>query len=88
MERANPELIAQLLLKLDTVAPTKRFRTPSGVVNTPLRSSRAPKARCTCGQCSQCVENARWERIFAEKFADPNYYSHRLTRTNSPLSAL
>lgn len=36
-----------------------------------------PKPRrrsCKCGICNQCVEDARWERIFAEKFEDKDYY--------------
>jgi hypothetical protein len=31
--------------------------------------------RCACGTCTTCIENARWERIFREKFADPDYYT-------------
>lgn len=52
----------------------------------PLHGSSAPRtnARCTCGNCAVCSENARWERIFQEKFADPTYYSHRL-RVDSTL---
>jgi hypothetical protein len=43
--------------------------------------------RCQCGHCQQCLENARWERIFAEKFVDPNYYTRLVTRTASPLTS-
>lgn len=39
---------------------------------TPVSKSVA--RRCNCGICPTCVDNARWERIFQEKFADPNYY--------------
>ena len=38
---------------------------------------------CTCRTCS---DNARWERIFQEKFADPGYYSTPTTRNGSSLS--
>src|SRR4051794_13723067 len=38
------------------------------------RSHQAP--RCRCGKCRQCLDDARWERIFNEKFADPNYYGY------------
>jgi hypothetical protein len=31
--------------------------------------------RCQCRVCPACLENARWERIFQEKFADPDYYA-------------
>jgi hypothetical protein len=44
--------------------------------------------RCKCGRCRQCVDNARWDRIFAEKFADPNYYSRQAVRYSSPLTSL
>ena len=33
---------------------------------------------CKCRLCPACVENARWERIFQEKFADPDYYAEGL----------
>jgi hypothetical protein len=29
---------------------------------------------CKCGKCKWCPENARWARIFNEKFANPAYY--------------
>jgi hypothetical protein len=34
-------------------------------------------SRCRCGQCRMCADNARWERVFQEKFADPDYYKPR-----------
>lgn len=45
------------------------------------------RVSCVCGSCSRCLDNAKWERIFAEKFADPNYYSPRATRLVSPLTS-
>ncbi|HVN03496.1 MAG TPA: hypothetical protein VMT86_03705 [Bryobacteraceae bacterium] len=44
--------------------------------------------RCTCGQCPRCRDDARWERIFNEKFADPSYYTARSVRHYSSLSRL
>lgn len=41
--------------------------------------------RCNCGACATCQDNARWERIFAEKFEDPYYYSDLPLRHASPL---
>jgi hypothetical protein len=41
---------------------------------------------CACGSCQICLENARWERIFNEKFADHSYYSKRGPQFSSPLS--
>lgn len=50
----------------------------------------SPKAeghRCRCGRCRQCHEDAKWERIFQEKFADPSYYTdRRLPRGGSSLN--
>jgi hypothetical protein len=41
---------------------------------------------CACGACQTCLENARWERIFNEKFADHSYYRNRGPQFSSPLS--
>jgi hypothetical protein len=43
---------------------------------------------CKCGACRSCIEEARWERIFREKFADPAYYSPRPVSLSSPLSEI
>lgn len=48
-------------------------------------SGRTAKRNCDCGNCPTCEDNQRWERIFREKFADPNYYI-RSIRRDSPLS--
>jgi hypothetical protein len=41
---------------------------------------------CKCGHCRWCLDNARWDRIFHEKFADASYYGVRLPRHNSTLA--
>jgi hypothetical protein len=41
---------------------------------------------CKCGQCEWCLSNARWDRIFKDKFADPAYYGHLVVRHNSTLA--
>lgn len=41
--------------------------------------------RCTCGTCEACVDEARWERIYRERFADPDYYQPRGPRIRSTL---
>jgi hypothetical protein len=67
------------------------------VVHAPPRVDAVPQAhpakarrasgRCHCGQCRNCQENARWERIFQEKFANSDYYHHDIRiRYDSPLS--
>ena len=54
-----------------------------------LVKSRRPSGRCHCGQCRNCQENARWERIFQEKFANSDYYHHEIrVRYASPLSSV
>jgi len=40
---------------------------------------------CKCGQCKRCLENARWNRVFEEKFADPAYYGPVKIRHTSSL---
>ena len=80
MERASSELIAALL-------DAHSMTSPAGG-RTQVRMARSHVRRCQCGRCPQCLENARWERIFAEKFADPAYYTRTITRTASPLSSL
>src|ERR1017187_6219546 len=53
----------------------------------PAKSRRA-SGRCHCGQCRNCQENARWERIFQEKFANSDYYHHDIRiRYASPLGS-
>jgi hypothetical protein len=51
----------------------------------PIRQQRI--RRCKCGVCKFCQEEARWERIFKEKFEDPTYYS-RGTVHRGPGSSL
>ncbi|SPE30040.1 hypothetical protein SBA6_120003 [Candidatus Sulfopaludibacter sp. SbA6] len=46
------------------------------------------RGRCRCGQCARSLDNERWERIFEQNFADPDYYEFRLVRHASPLGAL
>jgi hypothetical protein len=57
---------------------------------TDLEQARPVKSRprCLCRMCRTCQENARWERIFNEKFADPSYYSDRVPSVGCPLASL
>ena len=48
---------------------------------------RGTGSRCNCGMCSTCQDNARWERVFNEKFADPEYYLPREIRRGSSLAS-
>lgn len=54
-----------------------------------LIKARRTAGRCQCGQCRTCLENARWERIFQEKFANSDYYHSDIRiRYASPLSSV
>lgn len=61
-----------------------RAEPPASPQQMPKRVLR--RQHCECGACPQCVENAHWEKVFNEKFADPSYYDRRSMRFSSPLS--
>lgn len=68
---------------------TERVRVPSApqalIYQTPIATIRV----CRCGTCCSCRDNARWERIFETKFADPDYYKRKLRiQRGSPLGSL
>lgn len=70
--------------KAAVAAPPRVDPDPQG---QPAKSRRA-SGRCHCGQCRNCQENARWERIFQEKFANSDYYHHDIRiRYASPLGS-
>ena len=72
--------------------PTASFETAQTtkqrVAPVQLRETRThPRTRrCSCGTCVRCIDNARWNRIFNEKFADPSYYGGLSVRQNSSLA--
>ncbi len=79
MELTSPEVIADLLA--DHRAPRR-----SRIATAPMRAAQnSTRKRCQCGVCTFCLENARWEKIFKEKFADPNYYKGMPIKFSSPL---
>jgi hypothetical protein len=52
-----------------------------------IQPSKRPRRQCCgCNACQICLENARWERIFNERFADHSYYRSRGLQFSSPLS--
>ena len=85
MELSSPELIRAMALSPGNYAGIKNHRVPSSVV---LPGRKAAAKRCKCGHCRQCLDDARWERIFATKFVDPNYYTRSAVRRSSPLTSL
>jgi hypothetical protein len=83
VELSDPQIIANLIL-----APEggRRLVPASPAGPNPSKRHRAARlSKCQCGACPNCQENARWERIFQEKFADPEYYRPRPIRRASPL---
>ena len=86
MELADPRQIEQLKAAYDG-KPCESRRTKR--VNSEPERYEPPRhvtRRCKCGTCSVCKDNARWERIFNEKFRDPSYYDRGLAiHYGSPL---
>ena len=89
--RAVPEWLDQLMSAPQEVPAPK----PAQMVRTEAPS--APKkvnplaSGCrnrSCGHCAQCLDNARWDRIFNEKFADPTYYGSLTVRHSSALAGV
>jgi hypothetical protein len=91
--------LSKLLRGMDTTVPLPpapaRMEAHAAVV-APARRAPAeawaglsrPQRRqyCNCGQCKWCLDNARWDRIFNEKFADPAYYGGIVVKHNSTLA--
>jgi hypothetical protein len=86
MPGAPPECDALPQPRRAAAAPAPRVEPlPQARPNKSRRAS----GRCHCGQCRNCQENARWERIFQEKFANSDYYHHDIrVRYASPLSSV
>jgi hypothetical protein len=85
MELSSPESIRALIA---TFGNPKRVPRRHSVPDATMPARRSGGMRCKCQQCHQCRENARWERIFAEKFADPAYYSNIVIHRASPLTSI
>ena len=85
MQLGNPETIQSLLASLGQPVRGSRRKVPVEMNLKPVRVNKAPRCPRGCA-CRTCSDNARWERIFQEKFADPSYYSNPVTRNGSSLS--
>jgi hypothetical protein len=85
MELSSPESIRTLMGTYWNPTAARRRR---GAQDAAQRASKGRRTRCGCGHCRQCLDNLRWERIFAEKFADPNYYTRSVVHIASPLTSL
>jgi hypothetical protein len=87
MELSDPSVIVALLEGIERRPGKPRARRGLVGDNTITKAERS-RRRCNCGTCAFCKENARWERIFQEKFADPYYYTQRKVKHVSSLSGL
>ena len=67
---------------------SKAPASPSRAVRS-VRGRLAPYPRCRCGMCRECLDNAKWDRIFS-KFEVQVYWDEKgvfqstLGRAGSP----
>jgi excisionase family DNA binding protein len=87
IELADPKSI-EGSLRTEPPARSPRSRVNNTVYTAPAGQLKKKALRCRCGSCPTCQDGARWERIFQEKFADPDYYTRRVQRDGSSLSRL
>ena len=90
MELADPAFLHELLTAARSTPCPGRSQNAamSAAGKAPSRVRGRQIQRCSCGGCRRCAENAGWERIFQEKFADLYYYSARMPYRGSSLSFL
>jgi hypothetical protein len=74
------------VIKALVATPDRRQRPCEGLPKPKAKVETRSGARCRCGRCRTCVDDARWERVFNEKFADPEYYRPRLAAMGSSLN--
>jgi hypothetical protein len=85
MELSSPDSIRALIAAYGN--PT-RVHHRDGAPDVARSTRKSRRMTCRCGHCRECLDNARWERIFVEKFADPTYYARTVIRTASPLTSI
>jgi hypothetical protein len=85
MELSSPDSILALIAAYGNANRAQRRPGAQDVVRPVRKDRRLP---CRCGHCKQCLDNARWDRIFAEKFADPEYYTRSVLHMASPLTSV
>jgi hypothetical protein len=86
MELTSPESIRALIASFADLE--KRVPQRHGSLDVSRSPRRHQRMTRHCSHCQLCLDNARWERFFAEKFADPTYTSGRVTRMASPLTSI
>ena len=79
---------AEIFAALTSLCPRvpRRNRRSSRFVSVPKTVAQVRTVRCQCGACGACQDNARWERIYNEKFASPEYYRLGVLQNWSTLS--
>jgi len=75
MEISDPKLIKSLLAEARKPRRNQALKQDE-LYEAPTRKSM--RRNCRCGRCPSCMTNMRWERIFQEKFADPEYNNRPL----------
>ena len=89
MELASHSLVEELARSGPHGGPKHRRAVQHRQAVLPVASGPAHRQPCCkCGNCAVCRDNARWERIFQEKFADPTYYQEQAPKQGSSLSWL
>jgi len=89
MELADARMIQELLATHARISSVRSVRRKHCAPPAGSIVSRGPRVkRCRCGTCPRCMEEARWERIFNERFADPDYYKDRPAQFGSSLGWL
>jgi hypothetical protein len=75
--------------RISSVRQARKNRGSPPPAGNMAAASHCPKVkRCRCGICPRCKEEARWDRIFNERFADPEYYKARPAHFGSSLGWL
>jgi hypothetical protein len=69
------------------VLPAKPAKSPGRHVREAGKGARG-REYCKCGHCKACLDNARWEQIFNERFAVPGYYGAPTVSHSSTLAGL
>jgi len=88
-ELSNPDIPVDF--ELADIAAILRINESQQQIPEPVKrerqlNARNKRRRCACGKCRSCIDNARWESVYQEKFADPFYYSLRHPKQGSALT--
>lgn len=83
VDQAMPLAIAE---PASSIPAIDRPRAPGALPAVAGISRVERRQYCQCGKCKRCLDNARWERVFNEKFLDPTYYGRLTVRHSSTLA--